>query len=429
MGDYSTSANNIVQQVQMTGGLWGMPAYWNGNLYVWPEQGKLSRFSLTNGLLSTSPVEVSPQTESAWYGSTPSISANGATAGIVWSIDWSQNPEVLYAHNATNVSQLLWSSAQNASRDAAGTNVKFVVPTIADGTVFVGALNQVSVYGLLNHGGKTQTITFNPITTHTAATTLALNASASSGLTVTFTSSTPGVCSVSGANASLLTSGTCTIVATQAGNSTYAAATPVSQSFTVNHAAQTITFGSIATQSAGTTISLGATATSGLAITYASSTTSTCTVSGSTASLLAAGTCTIAASQPGNSTYAAATPVSQSFTVTAAKGTFKLSASSGTVTVTPPVCFFIFCFGGSSATDKITITPTGGFTGTVNFNVTGLPTGVSAAFNPGSVTTSGSTTLTLTPSSSAAANRSTTLTINGSAGNSASASTTITLNY
>ena len=429
MGDYSTSADNIVQQLQMTGGLWGMPAYWNGNLYIWPEQGKLSQFSLTNGLLSTSPVQVSAQKQSAWYGSTPSISANGTASAIVWSLDWSQNPEVLYAHNATNVSQLLWSSAQNASRDAAGTNVKFVVPTIADGNVFVGALNQVSVYGLLNQGGTSQTITFNPIATQTAATTIALSASASSGLTVAFASSTTGVCTVSGTTASLLTAGTCTITATQAGNNTYAAATPVSQSFTVNHASQSITFGAISTQTAGTTLSLGAIATSGLAVTYASSTTGICTVSGSTATLLAAGTCTITASQAGNSTYAAATPVSQSFTVTAAKGTFNLSASSGTVTVTPPVCFFFFCFGGSSGTDKITVTPTGGFTGAVTFSLTGLPNGVSGAFSPASVTTSGSSTLTLTPSSSAAANKSTTLTIKGSASNGVSASTTITLKY
>jgi len=149
MGGYSTSANNIVQTVTTTGGLWGMPAYWNGNVYVWPASGKLSQYSVTNGTLSASPVNVSAQSQSAWYGSTPSISANGATNGIVWSLDWSQTPGVLYAHNATNVSQLLWSSSQNTARDSAGTPVKFVVPTIADGNVFVGADNQVDIYGLL----------------------------------------------------------------------------------------------------------------------------------------------------------------------------------------------------------------------------------------------------------------------------------------
>ena len=149
MGGYSTSANSIVQTVTTTGGLWGMPAYWNGNVYVWPSQGKLSRYPVTNGTLSASPAETSSQSQSAWYGSTPSISSNGAANGIVWSLDWSQTPAVLYAHNATNVSQLLYASSQNTTRDSVGTPVKFVVPTIADGNVFVGADNQFDIYGLL----------------------------------------------------------------------------------------------------------------------------------------------------------------------------------------------------------------------------------------------------------------------------------------
>jgi hypothetical protein len=77
----------------------------------------------------------------------------------------------------------------------------------------------------------------------------------------------------------------------------------------------------------GTPLTLNATASSGLAVSYASSTTSICTVSGSTASFVAAGTCTITASQTGNATYAAATPVSQSFPVQTA------STTGGTTTV------------------------------------------------------------------------------------------------
>ncbi len=169
--------------------------------------------------------------------------------------------------------------------------------------------------------GQSQTITFGTIAAQTVGTPLTLGATASSGLAVSYASSTTGICTVSGSTASFVAAGTCTIAASQAGNSTYAAATPVSQSFTVNAAAlqsQTITFGSIAAQTVGTPLTLGATASSGLAVSYASSTTGICTVSGSTASFVAAGTCTITASQAGNSTYAAATSVSQSFTVNAA---------------------------------------------------------------------------------------------------------------
>jgi hypothetical protein len=163
-----------------------------------------------------------------------------------------------------------------------------------------------------------QTITFGNIAAQTVGTPLALNATASSGLAVSYASSTTSVCTVSGSTVTFVAAGTCTITASQAGNGTYSAATPVSQSFTVNAAtlkSQTITFGTIAAQTVGTTLTLTATASSTLAVTYASSTSSICSVSGSMATFLASGTCTITASQGGNSTYSAATPVSQSFTV------------------------------------------------------------------------------------------------------------------
>jgi streptogramin lyase len=79
--------------------------------------------------------------------------------------------------------------------------------------------------------------------------------------------------------------------------------------------AQSITFGTIATQTVGTPLTLTATASSTLPVSYSSSTTNVCTVAGNTATFLGGGTCTIVASQAGNKVYAAATPVSQSFTV------------------------------------------------------------------------------------------------------------------
>jgi len=83
--------------------------------------------------------------------------------------------------------------------------------------------------------------------------------------------------------------------------------------------AQTITFANPEDQAEGTQLALTATATSGLPVSFASSTTSVCTIgsTGDTASLLKPGTCTITASQAGNSIYSAATPVQQSFQVTA----------------------------------------------------------------------------------------------------------------
>jgi hypothetical protein len=162
-----------------------------------------------------------------------------------------------------------------------------------------------------------QSITFGTIAAQTVGTPLTLSATASSGLGVSYASSTANICTVSGSTATFLAAGTCSITASQPGNNVYSAAAPVSQSFTVNAGsltAQTITFGTIATQTVGTPLTLSATASSNLAVTFASSTAGVCTVSGTTATFVASGTCTITASQAGNSTYAPAT-ASQTFTV------------------------------------------------------------------------------------------------------------------
>jgi hypothetical protein len=183
------------------------------------------------------------------------------------------------------------------------------------GNTVYGAAADVDRSFTVNH--ESQTISFSSIAAQVAGGSASLTAHASSGLAVTLTSLTPTVCKVTGTTASLLIAGTCTIQASQAGNTVYGAAADVNQSFTVNHKSQTITFPAIAAQVVGTPLSLKATASSALAVSFTSTTTSICTVSGTTASMLKAGTCTIEATQAGNSEYAAATAVNQSFTVAA----------------------------------------------------------------------------------------------------------------
>lgn len=85
-------------------------------------------------------------------------------------------------------------------------------------------------------GTTPQAITFTNPGTQTAGTSQTLSAKSNSGLAVTFTSATPAICSVSGATASFTAAGACTLNANIAANTTYAAAAPVSQSFTVNPA-------------------------------------------------------------------------------------------------------------------------------------------------------------------------------------------------
>jgi ABC-type Fe3+-hydroxamate transport system substrate-binding protein len=82
---------------------------------------------------------------------------------------------------------------------------------------------------------------------------------------------------------------------------------------------QTISFAALADQVIGVAApALTATSTSGLPVTFSATTPTVCTVSGSALTLLAAGTCSVTASQVGNANTAAATSVSRSFTVTAA---------------------------------------------------------------------------------------------------------------
>jgi hypothetical protein len=147
-------------------------------------------------------------------------------------------------------------------------------------------------------------------------------ATASSGLVVTFTTTTPAVCTSGGANGetiALIGSGTCTVEADQPGNASFAAADAAFQSFTVTKVDQTITFATLASRSlAQSPVPLTATASSGLAVTFTSQLPAVCTVLGTSVTLVAVGTCTIQADQAGNGTYKAAPAIQQAFAVTPA---------------------------------------------------------------------------------------------------------------
>jgi hypothetical protein len=105
---------------------------------------------MNNGMLSTTASSAS-STSFGYPGAVPSISASGNTSGIAWAIQGNgNNSAVLHAYDATNVAIELYNTTQAAgSRDRAGPSVKFVVPTIANGKVYVGTQTELDVYGTL----------------------------------------------------------------------------------------------------------------------------------------------------------------------------------------------------------------------------------------------------------------------------------------
>ena len=138
---------------------------------------------------------------------------------------------------------------------------------------------------------------------------MTLGATASSGLPVSFRSTTPDVCTVSGTTVTLVKEGICTIVASQTGNDVWDAAPEVTQSFGVlgdgpQKLAQTMTFAKPGDHLlTDPPFALAATASSGLAISHRSATPAVCTVTGKVVTLVAAGICRIVASQPGNEVF------------------------------------------------------------------------------------------------------------------------------
>src|SRR5579862_931087 len=188
-------------------------------------------------------------------------------------------------------------------------------------------------------GKAPQTVSFTstaPANAKVGGSTYSVAATANSGLTVAITidAASSSVCSLSGATVSFAGVGTCTIDANQAGNANYNAGAQAQQSFSVSKGTQTITFTSTAPSNAvynGPTYAVAATADSGLAVSFSIDATSTsvCSLSGSTVSFIGAGTCTIDANQAGNASYNAAAQVIQAFSVAGASQTI-------TFTSTPP---------------------------------------------------------------------------------------------
>jgi len=160
MQRFSSTSDNVVQYLTLVANcgkycFYSTPTYWNGTLYVSTVDERLMALPLTNGLVAVnaqnfaSPASTSKDTF-LYPAPTMMISASPAGGGILWALENNANlagPAILRAYDATNLATRLYTSSA-VSADAAGPAVKFTVPVIANGHVYVVGGSRLTVYGL-----------------------------------------------------------------------------------------------------------------------------------------------------------------------------------------------------------------------------------------------------------------------------------------
>ncbi len=151
MGKWNPNNNNNLYQ-QLTGALpygeYSMPAYYHNTVYFGGVKDYIKAFPIVLGRLTTSPSSQSSKAF-AYPGTTPSISSNSGVNGILWAVEGTYPLARFHAYNALDLTQELYNSDQQGSRDQFGPGNKFMVPMIANGRVYVGTQTGVAVFGLL----------------------------------------------------------------------------------------------------------------------------------------------------------------------------------------------------------------------------------------------------------------------------------------
>ncbi len=160
MGQLNTT-DQVVQEFSLGGMIYSTAAFWQNTVYIAVVRLQLQAFPIST---STSMLSTTPGSQSAhvfgFPGATPSVSSSGTTNGIVWALDTNSTtamnasgtdgPAVLYAYDALNLgTQLYRSDTTIGAANAAGNAVKFCVPVVANGKVYVGTQTELTVFGLL----------------------------------------------------------------------------------------------------------------------------------------------------------------------------------------------------------------------------------------------------------------------------------------
>jgi hypothetical protein len=159
MGQNATP-DKSVQQFNLNGMIYSTAAFWQNTMYVSAVGQPIGAYVLntSNSTFTTTPAWQSAHSFQ-FPGATPSISSQNSAQGIVWALDTNSTtaanasgtngPAILFAYDPQNSGALLFRSDSNGATNAAGNAVKFAVPTVANGKVYVGTQTELTVYGLL----------------------------------------------------------------------------------------------------------------------------------------------------------------------------------------------------------------------------------------------------------------------------------------
>jgi outer membrane protein assembly factor BamB len=150
MGKFNPNGNGaLYEEIDgAIGGVWSMPAYFNGTVYYGAVDDTIKAFPFTKARLPASPT-VQSANSFPYPGTTPSVSALNTTNGVLWAVE-NSSPAVLHAYDAKTLKELYNSNQAPNGRDNFGDGNKFITPVIADGRVFVGTPSGVAEFGLLH---------------------------------------------------------------------------------------------------------------------------------------------------------------------------------------------------------------------------------------------------------------------------------------
>lgn len=316
------------------------------------------------------------------------LAGNGATkAFIIRTVENDVSELVLIDNNDINGNTVSVSFPQLAYGRTYYLTLETDVLTDISNNVFTGfSASDVWRFTTEDAPKQEQSIFFNELTPKTFGdAAFEISASATSNLVVFFASSDETVATVNGNLVTLVGAGSANITATQGGDATFNAASPVVRELVVNKADQTLVFGSLqAVNVSDPPFALAASASSGLDVSYTSSDVNVATVLGNTITLVGAGTTMITASQPGNSNYNAATSVEQELIVNALTATIALSGSLD--------------FGNilQGETEEKTLTITNEGEATLQITSIEVPAGFTASVTTASVNANSSVTVTIT---------------------------------